>query len=79
MISSLKSLTTYIDKTSIHEIWHIITIEHNKEHFVIIYENANHLYICMSLITKELVCHHFFTVLLNSNKAMFHISLIPTR
>ncbi len=79
MISSLESLTIYVNKTSIHEIWHITTIKHNKEHFVIIYENANHLCTCMSLITKGLVCCHFFTVLLNSNKAIFHISLIPTQ
>jgi hypothetical protein len=79
MISNINSLVAFIDQTSIHEIWHITTIEQNKEHFVIIYENANHLCTCMYLVTKGLVCRHFFAVLLNSNKAMFHIGLIPAR
>jgi len=79
MISNLGSLVACIDQDSIHEIWNVTTIEQNKEHFVIIYGNANHLCTCMFLVTKGLVCRHFFTVLFNSDKAMFHIGLIPPR
>ena len=79
MLSDLNSLATYVDQASIHEVWHITTIEQNKEHYVIIYGNANHLCTCMYLVTKGLVCRHFFSVLLNSDRAMFHVGLIPTR
>ena len=44
-----------------------------------VYENANHLCTCMHLVTKGLVCRHFFSVMLNSDKAMFHVGLIPAR
>lgn len=74
IISNLNSLIKYIDHTSIHEIWCVVTIEQNKEHYVVI---SNHLCTCMDLITKGLVCHHFFSVILNSEKVMFHIGLIP--
>jgi hypothetical protein len=56
-----------------------MTIEQNKEHFVVIYGNANHLCTCMWLVTRGLVCRHFFLVMFNSDKAMFHIGLIPSR
>jgi len=79
MLSDLNTLATYINQTSIHEIWCVTTIEQNKKHFVIVYGNANHLCTCMYLITKGLVCRHFFSILLNSDKAMFHIGLIPAR
>ncbi|RGB36082.1 hypothetical protein C1646_667222 [Rhizophagus diaphanus] len=79
MILNLNSLIKCINRTSIHEIWRVTTIEKNKEHFVVIFGNANHLCIYMHLITKGLVCRHFFSVMLNSNKIMFHIGLILAR
>jgi len=33
----------------------------------------------MYLVAKGLICRHFFSVMLHSNKAMFHIGLIPAR
>jgi len=33
----------------------------------------------MWLVTRGLVCRHFFSVMFNSDKAMFHIGLIPDR
>jgi hypothetical protein len=33
----------------------------------------------MWLVARGLVCRHFFSVMLSSNKAMFHIGLIPDR
>lgn len=79
VLSNLDSLITFIDQNSIHEVWHVSTIEQNKEHFVVLYGNANHLCTCMYLVTRGLVCRHFFSVMLTSDKAMFHISLIPSR
>jgi len=78
MLSNLDSLITFIDQNSIHEVWHISTIEQNKEHFVVLYGNANHLCTCMYFVTRGWVCQHFFSIMLTSDKAMFHISLIPS-
>jgi hypothetical protein len=78
-ISNLHALITYLNNARIHEVWRVTTIEQNKEHFVVICNNANHLCTCMWLVTRGLVCRHFFSVMLNSDKAMFHIGLIPDR
>ena len=46
-ISNLHALITYLNNASIHEVWRVTTIEQNKEHFVVICDNANHLCTCM--------------------------------
>ncbi|KAF0530101.1 protein far-red impaired response 1 isoform x3 [Gigaspora margarita] len=79
IITNLDSLIKCIDQSTIQEVWCIMTIEQNKEHFVVICKDANHLCTCMTLVTKGLVSRHFFSVMLNSDKAMFHIGLIPAR
>ena len=78
-ISNLNSLVRYLNNATIREVWSVKTIEQNKEHFVVISDNAKHLCTCMLLVSKELVCHHFFSVMTNSDEAMFHIGLIPDR
>ncbi|RHZ81544.1 hypothetical protein Glove_119g45 [Diversispora epigaea] len=52
-ILNLRSLITHLNQTTIHEIWSVKTIEQNKEHFVILYGSANHLYTCMWLVTRS--------------------------
>lgn len=71
------SLIKCINQTSIYEVWRVTTIEKNKEHFVMVFGNTNYLCTCIHLIIKGLVCHHFFSVMLNSDKTIFYISLIP--
>src|SRR2546430_12830253 len=60
-ISNLNSLVRYLNNATIREVWSVKTIEQNKEHFVVISDNANHLCTCMLLVSKGLVCHHFFS------------------
>ncbi|CAB4475414.1 unnamed protein product [Rhizophagus irregularis] len=79
LIVNLHALITYLNHANIHEVWRVTTIEQNKEHFMVIYDNANHLCTCMWLVARGLVCRHFFSVMLNLDKAMFHIGLIPDR
>ena len=50
----------YLNNTGIHKVWYVTTIEQNKEHFVVICDNASHLCTCMWLVMRGLVCHHFF-------------------
>ena len=78
-ISNLNSLVRYLNNATIHEVWSVKTIEQNKEHFMVISDNANHLCTCILLVSKGLVCRNIFSVMTNSDKAMFHIRLIPDR
>src|ERR1043166_3233457 len=64
-ISNLNSLVRYLNNATIREVWSVKTIEQNKEHFVVISDNANHLCTCMLLVSKGLVCRHFFSVMTN--------------
>ncbi|PKY34329.1 hypothetical protein RhiirB3_395477 [Rhizophagus irregularis] len=57
---NLHSLFSYLNHAVIHEVWSVTTIEQNKEHFVVLYGNTNHLCTCMWLVTRRLVCRHFF-------------------
>ncbi|CAG8719881.1 7905_t:CDS:2, partial [Racocetra fulgida] len=41
VITNLNLLIKCIDRFTIQEVWRVMTIEQNKEHFVIIYKNAN--------------------------------------
>ena len=79
LVSNLHALITYLNHVNIHEVWRVTTIEQNKEHFVVIYDDANHLCTCMWIVSRGLACRHFFAVMLNSDKAMFHIGIIPKR
>src|SRR5947208_9164458 len=53
-ISNLNSLVRYLNNANIREVWSVKTIEQNKEHFVVISDNANHLCTCMLLVSKGL-------------------------
>ena len=59
-ISNLNSLVRYLNNATIRKVWSVKTIEQNKKHFVVISDNANHLCTCMLLVSKGLVCRHFF-------------------
>ncbi|PKK70398.1 hypothetical protein RhiirC2_711936 [Rhizophagus irregularis] len=53
-LSNLCFLFSYLDHAVIHEVWSVMTIEQNKEHFVVLYGNTNYLCTCMWLVTREL-------------------------
>ncbi|RIB06142.1 hypothetical protein C2G38_2217854 [Gigaspora rosea] len=56
IIINLDSLIKYIDRSTIQKVWHVITIEQNKEHFVVICKDDNHLCIyeaAISIINKK--------------------------
>ncbi|RGB27739.1 hypothetical protein C1646_673756 [Rhizophagus diaphanus] len=46
-LSNLRFLFSYLDHAVIHEIWSVTTIKQNKEHFVVLYGNTNHLCTCI--------------------------------
>ncbi|CAG8791442.1 34732_t:CDS:2, partial [Racocetra persica] len=67
-----------VDYSLVAEVWNIQSIEHNSHvgQNVVLLKNRFHLYTCILLFDGGVVCRHWFCVLLQSEKAYFHISLI---
>ena len=65
----------------ITEVWEVQSIEHvaHLAQHVVLLKNGYHLCTCILLLDSGIVCRHWFCVLLHSEEAQFHISLIPKR
>ncbi|CAB4438509.1 unnamed protein product [Rhizophagus irregularis] len=78
---TLASLLNGIETSNIIEMWRIQRIEglSRKDNLVILLDDGTHLCTCLETITKGIICHHFWRVMLYSHLAKFHISIIPIR
>ncbi|CAG8758423.1 8920_t:CDS:2, partial [Cetraspora pellucida] len=74
-----EELLEKIDHSLIAEIWKVHSIENklNIGQYVVLLKNGFHLCTCILLFDSRIVCHHWFYVILQSEKGLFHISLIP--
>ncbi|CAG8832163.1 651_t:CDS:2, partial [Gigaspora margarita] len=79
--ATLKAILSDNDKSSINEIWRIRRIGgiSCKENLVVLFNDGSHICTCMEVITKGIICRHFWRVMLYSSAARFHISIIPIR
>lgn len=71
---TLKSLLTDT-QCSIIEMWRICRIGRilRKENIVVLFADGTHFCMCLETITKGIICHHFWRVMLYSSLAQFHI------
>ncbi|CAB4384521.1 unnamed protein product [Rhizophagus irregularis] len=76
----LKELFNNIPYNNIKEIWEVsyIASKSSKSHYVIILEDSTLLCTCMFIVNQGMLCHHQYRVLIQSEKAIFHMSLIHT-
>jgi len=70
-----------MDTLRIIEVWklHRVGGLSRKKNLVVLFRDGTHICTCMETITKGIICHHFWRVMLYSNAARFHISIIPIR
>jgi len=70
-----------MDTSKIIETWRICRVGglSHKDNFVVLFDDGTHICTCLETITKGIVCRHFWRVMLYSNAAKFHISIIPIR
>ncbi|RHZ88944.1 hypothetical protein Glove_19g6 [Diversispora epigaea] len=78
-VIELDQLITDLDLTRIYELWHIFSINKRSEHFIVLYDNTAHLCTCLTLINHDIVCRHFFVVMLISPTTRFHIGIVLQR
>ncbi|PKY63318.1 hypothetical protein RhiirA4_491811, partial [Rhizophagus irregularis] len=79
--TTLKALLIDMDTLKIVETWKICRVGglSHKDNLVVLFDDGTHLCTCVETITKGIVCRHFWRVMLYSNMAKFHISIIPIR
>ena len=74
----LRELLLGIDHKEIQEIWevsYIVTSSTSKPHYVVILKDMTLLCMCMYIINQGMPCRHQYRILLQSNKAIFHMGL----
>ncbi|CAB4435557.1 unnamed protein product [Rhizophagus irregularis] len=78
---NLESLLEDIDESSILELWQVkyAVLGSKSCNFIAILKDGSHLCTCLYIISRRLVCRHFFRVLRASNNAKFNIVLIANR
>ncbi len=77
----LQQLLLGIDHKEIQEIWeinYIVISSISKPYYIVILKDITLLCTCMYIINQEMPCRHQYQILLQSNKAIFHISFIHT-
>ncbi|KAF0443466.1 protein far1-related sequence 5-like [Gigaspora margarita] len=79
--TTLKSLLNGVEISNVIELWRIRRIGglSYRENLVILLSDGTHLCTCMEMITKGIICRHFWHVMLYTSHAKFHISIIPAR
>lgn len=78
----LRELLIDIDEKEIQEIWelnYIAASSSTKPHYVVILGDMTLLCTCMYIINQGMPCRHQYRILLQSNKAIFHMGFIHTR
>ena len=76
----IRSIFHYVDQKEIKEIWGVSVQNTQKiKHFIFLMKNSAHLCSCLSTITRGIVCRHYFSLMIHTHMAMFHIQLIRPR
>ncbi|CAG8689026.1 14416_t:CDS:2, partial [Dentiscutata erythropus] len=78
----LKSLLQTLERDIVVQIWIVVPQGLFQGHFtnyIVILADGTHLYTCLTLVSKGIVCCHFMKVLMKSHLARFHIFLISSR
>ncbi|CAB5391680.1 unnamed protein product [Rhizophagus irregularis] len=78
---TLRSLLSGIEFENVIETWRIRHISRlsQRENLVVLLSDGTHLCTCMETVTKGVICHYFWRVMLYSSSAKFHIGIIPAR
>ena len=72
-----KSIFCYVNQKDIKEILGISIQNTQKfKHFILLMNNLAHLCSCLATVTREIVCQHYFNLMIHIHTAMFHIQLI---
>ena len=78
--ATINQLLEVSGRNNIKEIWAVkVRNSQMAKHYVILLKNNSHICSCLTSIRKEIICRHYFQVMLNTYEARFHIRLISSR
>ncbi|CAG8832972.1 23160_t:CDS:2, partial [Gigaspora margarita] len=78
--ATLQQLLEIIEPDNINEIWEIkIEISLVTKHYVVLLKNDSHFCSCLTIVQQDIICQHYFQVMLSNKKTKFHIQMIPSR
>lgn len=78
----IKQVIMELNREDIIHIWRVTSLlakSNNANHYVILLKDGSHVCTCLLLTNSGVICRHYFKVMMDSNDAKFHISLIPRR
>ncbi|EXX67552.1 hypothetical protein RirG_113300 [Rhizophagus irregularis DAOM 197198w] len=78
---ALKSLISDVNLTNVIEIWEVkhMAVNTTSVNYVALFQDHSHICTCLLLTSEGLVCHHFFQVMLRTQKAQFTFNLLKSR
>ena len=76
---SITALIKDINPNDIVEIWELTGLAISYKHHIVLLSDGRHLCTCMAIINRDIVCAHFFQVMMSTKMARFHIGLIAKR
>lgn len=75
-----KSILHHVNQEEIKEIWGVSVQNTQKfKHFILLMNNSAHLCSCLATVTRGIVCRHYFSLMMHTHTAAFHIQLIRQR
>ncbi|CAB5365982.1 unnamed protein product [Rhizophagus irregularis] len=76
----LKALLATISRDSIREIWRIIPyMSSNSYQHVILLKDGTFLCTCLLLVSRGIVCQHYFKLMVEDLSVLFHVMLMSSR
>ncbi|RHZ78356.1 hypothetical protein Glove_165g180 [Diversispora epigaea] len=76
----LRALLNSVQKEKIKEVWQIIPYMVPKSYqHIILLDDGTHLCTCLLLVSRGIICRHYFKLMIENSSALFHIMLMPTQ
>jgi hypothetical protein len=80
----LNELLFSVSYDDIQELWEVSRITSTPEnpcrpHYIIILNDSTILCTCMQIVNQGMLCRHQYRILIQSSKAIFHLSFIHSR
>ena len=75
----LMALINSIPIDMIKEIWRITPyIVPNSYQYIIILDDGTHLCTCLLLVSRGIICHYYFKLMVKNLNALFHVMMMLT-
>ncbi|UZO12839.1 uncharacterized protein OCT59_004352 [Rhizophagus irregularis] len=78
----MQEIIKQLNGDEIFQIWKIsclLSTSSFSDHYILLMTNRWHICTCLLLINSGIICRHYFKLMMETNDAKFHISMVPRR